>query len=414
MLRIFTVIYLLLFATTAFAQYKLDKAIYFEVLDPDTYMPGMMAFKGVKDTVYIIQKGQPVGDSISYRIKKLNLRSRTITQVDSISLAPNFNLRDVFISGNHLLLVGNAKMIHYNFVSKKLIWHKWDKDKDYNHAVYRNDNTVVLYTIANYHPADGPIGAVFNVYNLYTATFESKKVIHFPGVGLSGLTINWAIFHSGKLRLFTPFSSKMYTFDQGLNIIDSITLPVFKEHIVSNIGFENELDSLVYSEWNRIDGNYRKYPKDTIDSHPHLKTSFVYTKDFIADISKQVRKNFPFIEKVFYLDDETIGLSVSRPGYELEYRDFIFYNPNKNEIIQVYKKWRTGRADSVKSKEDFFVVDLINDETVAPYFHKGKIYSSSSYPVDLFETGSLKDVKEMYFNHVNEKGYKWQILEFEF
>lgn len=340
------------------------------------------------------------------------LRSDTITNIPS-----SFKIKDFCVRKQRIMITANEKFLLCDMsVQVNTIYMHPDSLQPKNdthpfkYCAFLNDSIVLLYTIYDYHPADGPAGVYLKTFNVKTKQFDKLKFMKFPGIAISHLSSNWIAVLGGYIYMVSPLSGTLYQLDQDLNLIDKYDMHIFQgQQLTDNLTFEAYTDSIINFEASRILTIVSKYPKDSIMYHRAEFGSNIYTKDFFAKNIDIIMSKNSFVNQIYSKDDSFIVLSISNPGSNMKYADLLFYDPLKRKIIRSYKHFPCVHPDSLSSPEDLFAINFAADKIAAPQFYEGYVYSSSLFGMSSFELGKYEDVSFRLFSASKSTGYSWNV-----
>ncbi|MEE1946419.1 hypothetical protein VRU48_14945 [Pedobacter sp. KR3-3] len=411
MKQLFNVVICLIVSNViASAQYKLVKPIFYAPFKVDfkERFYDKIFIQGMDDYLYVYLKegGAQTGDTaIIFSMKKIDLRTDKI--IDSLQFTPlskNMFLKDIIPGSDYAIFVDYGQLF---FTRRNNVQSFSKKGADFNAGVKLNDSLVLLYTLYNHHPADGGTGLFLNIFNVKKLRFEETVVHEFPGVILGNLSTNLVSADEHFIYAFAGLSGRVFKYDFKLNKVSESTVRFLSDKEKSkNTNYETKIDSIIRHDRAELE----HYANENKNSE---YVSEVYSKDFIAQKIAEIRSDFSFIEKVFKWKNEEVILSVSRPGYEMDYRDLYRYNLKTNRTYLIYKKFQTGRKKNLKIPEDYFVVDIINDKIIAPYFYKKQIYAIAYNDEKLFKSGAIDSLDLRLFNDVISRGYQLRILKYK-
>lgn len=402
---------LVLLSQVCFGQYKYVNKLYVDDFTyPKNFPPyGRVKFKGIGEKVRMYT----MLDS-STIIKEIQLNNLTVVRIDTVNEdISQTNVTDIAVTPKYDVLVGLGRLNIYNRQTHQFNYIKYDT-VEFRHAYAINDSVLLLYYIGNLHPMDGFSGAQFHLYNLNSKRIIKTRKYTAPGTSISHMTVNWFYTDRKKIYEISPFTGEMKCYNMNLELENKYQIPYAWKNIDLNKKFQDSIDNYVNSEWTSMHERIVKLGKDSVRRNRQLISSPVYAKEFVVDVSKRVRSDFEFMEKIIPFNDSVFIITVSQPGYEFDYRDLVFYNFKTNKCINKISKWRCSPADTVKSFEDFFVVDVINDSPVAPYFDNGKIYFPTIYNVNLFVAAPSDTLRKRLFLDSKKNSFHWKLLEYKF
>ena len=357
-----------------------------------------VAFDGYDSHIFLMKR-----ENTEIDLYNIDIDNNSILSHAKLNNVPSFLLRDMSANNNNLLLIGNNKVLNFNTHTNSFTFSKYlDSSRKvyFDKGMNINDTLFILGGICQFHPLDGKSGLYLNVYNgLKNEVIKSKR-FDFPGLLLSSMSLNLITVCGETIFVFTPISKYIYVFNLNLDIVDKYKLDIFSNH-ESNDNFEFRLDSLM----NKEDDFIRETKKNN---------SIIYTKDFLSNTIDSVRKNMTFIEKVFSVNDSLIALVISKPDYEFKYRDLLFYNPITKKKVKEIIKWNCAGEENLNNFEDYFSVAIFNDECLAPYFFRDKIYNWTNLPIKLYEKTNKSNLNLKMFNYIKDNGYTWSFLEYSY
>lgn len=373
---------------------------------------GLSFIKGYQETVRVYNK---VPDSMSSRLTITDLNINSFSKIASFSITDsriNFSYMDILATKERDIFIGNNCMYIYNRAKKTSDFIEKDTVM-YDRGYSLNDSLILLSSIFNYHPLDGFPGVHLTVFNL-----NNKKIIKhikkkFYGIALSHMINDWVYCKNENIYVVQPLSGNIYKFNNELNLVDSSTIPIRWDSIARNTKYQDSTNFVIYRNYFSTTELVNNYGADSVKRNRKFSVWKLSTKEFIHNIIKQTRENYEYIEKIIPFDDSTVIVSVSRPGYNLKYRDVYYYNPEKNMITGRYEKWLCGREDTLNVPEDFFSVDIINSNPYMPFFYKNKAYALAVYNPLLFVSGTRKNLSEILYNSIVNQNYVWRVLEYK-
>ena len=347
-------------------------------------------------------------------VKDVSLNQLKLTTVDTIvDSRLDFFHNDILATDNYDVLLGNSKMFIYDRASKDVDFIVHDSIQ-YENINYINDSLVLLTSVFNYHPLNDFPGLHLTLYNIQTKNIIRHVVKKFNGIALSHMIRQWQLVNKNGIYIVNPLSGKLYKYNFDLDVVDTTYIPVNWVNAKANIEYESQLDSIIYANYSTVNARSTKYGKDSVRKNRSLNVWKVGSRDNINSIIKTTRSEYEYIEKLIHYNDSVIIVTVSRPGYDLQYRDVLFYNVNTNSLMSVNEKWRCGKPLTINKLEEFFVVDLINSNTWMPYFHDDKVYSTTSYNTSVFRQGSQKEVDKLFAKDVIKNKFRCKILEYSY
>lgn len=337
-------------------------------------------------------------------------------QEDTIEVPDDFSMHsttDCAPTQTYDVLLGPDRLLTFNRRTKE-VYFAHNDTLNFRNVLPINDSTVLLYVYANYHPGDGFSGLQMHLLDLARIKIINTYTSRIKGIALSHMTVNWAVTAGPYIYSVSPLSGELTTYDRHFKIVDKKLLPIPWANYSGNLKYEAYTDSVVYTEYDRLKKIYDALGRDSVRKNRSLIRSELYSKDFFANTSQTVRKDYEFIEKAIPFSDSIIILTLSRPGYALKYRDVLFYNTRSAKIVRSIPKWSCAKKDTLSRFEDFFNVDVINDAHAAPVFVKDKVYYSTVYNIDLYQNGNADTVKKAMIKDVNKNNYTWRLLEYSY
>jgi hypothetical protein len=276
-----------------------------------------------------------------------------------------------------------------------------------------NNNEVLLYSIYDFHPADGKAGVYLNIFDVRTERITKNVIEHFDPVVLSPMSNGWLVAKDNNIYVFSPLNDTVRVYNENLKLKDSKKLIFLKtEDVSKNLALEKMLDSTYCAERQRMDIIIAKYPKDSVRFHLDEIQSDVLEKAYTWKLMQQVRKEYTFIERTFIYNKQYIGITISRPEYDDNYRDVIIYDMKKNKVKEMFIKWQCKADSVVNRKEDFYTVNLQRFEKRYPYFYNDTVYAVTLYDPQYFTTGAENIVQEHFQKNIIKKGYSLYILKY--
>jgi len=413
--------FFILCITKSFGQYyswtgKCFKDSTITIEEPHKYY-----YKGYEDHIRVYIR-LSADSKCSLIIKDINLHTLTCEKTDSIcDDTCNFFYHDFIPTTNYDIIIGNNRLYIHDRQTQKNFFVDNNRAASlnnttqcyYNKGYLVNDSVACLYNIYSYHPFDGFPGLHLNLYNLHQKKFIKDTEYVFPGVALSPMINKWAYANDRNIFVVTPLTGILYKYNFELKLIDSIRIPIKWLSYEKNVAYQNHMDTLVYKDWDILHNVYMKYGHDSGLKRPELINSKVQTKDFISDVINNTRSNYEYIEKLVPYNDSIIIITMSKPGYALNYRDLLFYNINTNSIITEKIKWSCSGQDTLTKFEDFFSIGISNSEPNTPYFYGKQIFSPTPYNPLLYKNGSADSLKRNIFHDELKNKYQWYLLEYQ-
>ncbi|MEE1946420.1 hypothetical protein VRU48_14950 [Pedobacter sp. KR3-3] len=407
---------ILLFSYTHLSgQYKIEQAIYRYPgkIDFKDKNGERLLFKGNDNTLYVYSKYTSNDSQSSFRVVKLNLDiDQAVDSFDLPPLSSQFYITDIIPGKNRTLFLSHNRLVYQDRDGQTGTVLR--EKVDFRSGILLNESLALLYELYNHHPKDGSSGLCLNLYDMKSNKIVRSKVFQFPGTFLGNLTINWVTNDDRFIYAFAGLSGRVFKFDLNLNFISEKDTKLFEnETKLKNYFYEQKMDSLVATE--RRELAHKLSENDTALVKLNY-TSTIYSKDFVVNTSNEVRSQYDFIEKVFKTNDnrDEVLLTVSRPGYGWEFRDVYIYNLKTNAISLKFSKWRTGKAKEIKIPEDYFPVYLSNDELIAPYFYKSRIYNKVDRNMRLYKSGLADSLNAMQYEDIIRNGYTFQLVEYTY
>lgn len=395
------------------AQYHWTKRIYTDsnIVPPDQladYRIGCAPIRG-KMRLYI----RPVSDSTRVLIKELNLTTFKVEDVDTVNLPPAKLLPLQFLAlPKHDVLIGRNEMLVYSRTPREVF--RFTSDSLMFNKVYRiNDSLIFLSRIYNYHPADDEPGFHGHVFNVNSKTFITTRRHDFPGLALSFFAANWVFADEGGIYAVAPLTGVLLTYTTDFRYVSKTQIPAIIREFQRNRKFEDSTDKAIEMENSTLQNIYVNFGVDSIRRNKSLRNSSTHTQEFDAFISKHVREQMEYIERVIPYSDSTVILSVSRPGYETKMRDLYYYNYKSNKITATREKWLCRSSDTSYSIEDFIHASTLFNDASPTYFYKDKVFVNTHFNVDVFKGGPRDSVRKIFFKDGLKNNYKWSVLEYQ-
>ena len=409
MQKILVIIGLLFAYCYARAQYRYDNRYYAHDLKigADEFPYDKTSFKRYNNGFRVYRKYDS-GKRTKLVISDIDRATFLTKSKDTIDVPKDLSfITDCLATNKYDVVMGIKRLLVFNRNTKATKYTHWDTLSCRN-VLPVDDSTAIAYMYSDYHPMNGFSGFEMHLINLNNSQVVRSYKTRMNGIALSHMTVNWAVTAGKYIYTVYPLSGELIKYDLQFQIIDRRRLPVKWGNYAKNLAYQHKTDSLIYSEYDRVKKLYEQLGEDS------GKLSLIYTKDFVADVSETVRKEYDFIEKVLPLNDSVIIFTLSRPGYALKYRDLLFYNTNSNKITRSISHWACDRQDVQTKFEDFFPIDIINDAPTAPIFIKDKIYFGTIYNVDLYRRGNTDTLKKIMMKDVAVNNYTWKLLEYSY
>ncbi len=370
-------------------------------------------YKFYNKYLFLFQVKRFEQDSSNVTVTVLDITSGKIIDTDTIpKLHPEFRITDLLVTNECILIVSDDTYIikrgHSIFTYNNI------EKKRFQYCRLLSNNSVLLYLIYNFHPADGIAGLHMYTLNLENNIITNGDIKEFNPVILSVLNSNWLATHRNNIMVVSPLIGTLAFFDSAFeNTILYDSINVFSPaELARNIKINHYLDSLFIEENGRLCSKIKTSNKGELKKPLNLQ-SIIYTKDYVWKIVDTIRKNYSFIERIFNINDSIIATTVSRPGYNYIYRDLYYYNINTKTIVSVFNKWLCLPTDKINSAEDFFTINIILGATRNPYFkNNNEVYFVSMYNPDLLINGLKDEVTKLYLKDINQNNYRINILRY--
>jgi len=415
------------------AQYVYEKPIFRYPYPIEKISPFDQRYiKGVGKNLYIYVR-QPIVTPYSFQVYKVDLEKEAL--VDSFYL-PKFEKCGFFtdiIAGNNSSSTRFFNTGDYTYfikdsaVTTESEWVYFDQDRTAGSKVSAiNDSLYLSYVFYDFHPKDGGTGLQLNIYNTSQRRITKSRTYRTPGIIAAPLVIEWAVATQDYLYSFAGLSFRGYKYDLNLNLVDSFSINglVDAEELKQNLEYEKKTDKYIYHGHDTLLHTLLALEKDsTLKDNSADINIYKNAKDNISLSIQSLRSSKTFIEKARKLNNDLILLSVSRPGYQMEFRDVYWYQPSTNTIVKKAIKWRTGKKQQgneiIEKVEDYFPVDIITVPTFAPYFYHGAVYKVNIFNPETFKlckennTICTKEIfDEQLFKQAKTHGYQWQISKY--
>lgn len=421
MVRCILIIIFLCYEVVAFAQYKLVN----EVISKDTISTivdvNTIAFEVIDNRLFQIRNcNESGGDCLL--VTSYSLDSGQILTRDTImGLSRNFQVRDIICNGKYVFFTDYDEFVHFEVgkvnTTNITAMPKWSGQVQ-NTAKFRscefiNDSLVLLYITYRFHPFSSLPGLHLSIYNLNTKIIEKHKHFDFPGTGIAQIPRNWVTVVNQRIYALTPLSSILYVFDLNLDLIEKREIKVFPDTLKNvNKVYEKYIDSSLKAEINRLNNIANEFPVDFEMTHNKHYKSEIFSKEYLNKLFDTI-KRFTYIERIFQIDNDKIGIVVHNGSDGSEYRSLCIYDVVKNINIRKYDNWRCIPKDSLYKKEDMFPVDITREKNFNPFFRKNKIYVGNFFPTSFFSPGAYADISQNIFKHVSKNGYVWTVLVYD-
>ena len=345
-------------------------------------------------------------DFPTFRIKRKDTLDLSADDLSSIT--------DCLATKTYDVLVGYRRLAVYNRKTKAINITRFEKPLSFRNILPLNDSTGIMYEYINHHPLDGFSGLEMYMINLNSSQIFRSFKTRTNGIALSHMTVNWTVNAGNYIYTVYPLSGELIKYDQQFKVIDRRLLPISWTNYTANLAYQNETDSLIYKEYDRIRSIVDRLGTDSIKKNRSLILSDLHTKGFVSDVSKTVRANYEFVEKLLPFNDSIIIFTLSRPGYDLKQRDVFFYNINTFRIVRSIPQWQCAKKDSLSKFEDFFSVNVINDVCAGPIFIEDKVYYNTMYNIDLYKDGNIDTLRKSMMKDINKHNYTCRLLEYAY
>lgn len=416
MKKVILVLLLTTIAINSYSSIKLDDTIYTKlVFDKSTDIKNIF-YSCYEDEMYVFEQNVQSNSTDIY-ITQLNITNGAIVNIDTIAGLPTFfKIKDLIISPAFIMLISFDEYFYYEkgkLNSTGYYNNKKDNSLTYKHAELLNDSLVLLYYLYNFHPLDGDAGLHLSVLNTNTKEIESTKFIEFPTIYLSHISNSWLTVVNNAICVVSPLTGTFQFYDYSLNLLNESKpdIDVISRNLNKNQLKVKYYDSIYRSEKDRFEKLLDIYGRDSVDFYKEKFESEIYSKSFIWNTIKTIRSESVFIERVFSINDTTIGISISRPGYEYAYRDLYLYTITNN-LVTKYGKLNTLLNDTVEYIEDYYPVDIKLDKSKFPYFYDGDIYAYTFFKPSFFIPGPQSDISKLVLKDIYNHGYQFIILKY--
>ncbi len=408
-------ILLLLCQSLCYGQYTVTEEIKTAlVLNSTTDIDKGVAYKFVEDKLVFFF--DIVKNDTSYIVyNKLELATgRTIEQDTLLKPNKNFTIYDIVATEHFWMAISSGSYI-YKKKGETATFNSYpDFSKYFKKGYLLNKNEVILYSIYDFHPADGKAGVFLNVFDINAGGITKSVVEHYAPVILSPMNNGWLTAGDNNIYVFSPLNDTVQVYNENLKLKAKKKLAALgPDDVNKNLALEKMLDSTYSAERKRMDAIVSKYPKDSLRYHVNEIQSDVLEKPYSWSLMQKVRKEYAFIEKAFIYDQQCIGITISRPEYKDNYRDVVIYDMKKDKVKKVFTKWQCKTDSVIKRKEDFYTINLQRFEKRYPYFYKDKAYAVTLYDPQYFTTGTEEMVQEKFQKSILKQGYLIYILMYD-
>jgi hypothetical protein len=344
----------------------------------------------------------------------LSPTSFLIRRVDTIPDFEEAKVGDVLPLSNSDVVISSGRIMLYNRTSKECRHYRYvfGNVKDFREVNRINDSLILLSEFGNLHPLDGVPGLNLHIFNVNTFEIVRSRSVRVPGVALAQLGISAITAIKGNIYFVSPLTKVLHCYNLNLDRVYLRSLVTDNQD--DNIAYEHEMDSLVYTTWDRTYSSFMENYGNVTDSLKNKLQSRVYSGQFVGEMSKKVRKSFDFVEKVFPYDDNTLLVAIAnRSSNPYLLRDMLFYDIRSGKIKKIIHDWRNGRPLYCSTIEDYFPACVSNNRTIDISFFNGKIYTAGFYTPDAF-VPATKDSLDRIMYRINKKsGFKWKLLEYQ-
>lgn len=399
-----SVLLLFLFGNPCLGQYTYNNRNYADDLhiSTNTKFSGKIGFKGIGNEIRIFEKHDSVKPYLV--IKTVDLGKLTINRIDTISdTSVTFHYGNMVVSEVYDIIIGYQQLLIFNRVTHqhKTIHNKRMIFKD----GFINHDTLYLYHIDNFHPANGPAGLHLASYNLKNDKLNDT-IVDFDALSFSGLNVVTGVFHQNHLWVVSPISGMLYKYNGSLNLVDSQRIPISWTNPQKNATFHYAMENEIRRDRRQMENEFQKTGK--------YPTSNIHNGSFFHDLKKQLTDSCEYIEQLFPYNDSLILLSVYRPSYQEMFRDLICYNPTKNQVVRKSEEWPCEMKLELSRLEDYFTVNLSISPPYTPYFVADRIYYPTFANLYLYNGEKERDTMLMkVLNDGKKNGHTWRFMEYK-
>jgi hypothetical protein len=366
------------------------------------------------DTAYLLRKFDRTSDAYRIEVSRYQLQNGRLLRRDTLSNVPKaFSPRSSVFRKGRMFLCGFSQYVSTTFSDDSMVispekTNQYRKSRRYDRATFLDDSTVLLYTIYNYHPADGIPGLYLYVLDLKTNTITTEKYYKFSGVALSHLYHKWVHVVGEYIYIINPLTANLTIYDRFLNVRGQLSTEALEGNILKKQqAIQVQYDEIVLSE-------HRRYEIMLADSAAKRATfdSRVYKKEFISNTIKRSRDSLEFVENIFSFGTKSLAIVINQPQDDKN-KLLVEIDPVSGKRL-CSRKWRVAPQDTIKSKNDLYVVDISPNTGSDPHLRNGNLYFHSSFPFDNNPQGTFLEYTNRIVTNIEKSGFLWAVYRYSY